>query len=194
MKKLVFAIILCLLAISPATADIYRYIDENGVVVFTDIPKHSGYKVYMRERAAYHTIAGGSYYPYRESVLRACSLYKMDEALIRAVIEVESDYNRYAISYAGARGLMQLMPQTIQHMGVKNPWDPEQNIQAGTRYLKGLLQKFSGNTRLALAAYNAGPNNVIRYGSIPPYEQTENYVRKVMNRYMDFSSTGRRVD
>lgn len=187
MKNLTLAIILCVLIVSPVSADIYRYVDENGVVIFTDIPKHAGYKVYIRERAAYRTLSAGNYYPYREAVLKACTLYEMDEALIRAVIEVESDYNRYAVSYAGARGLMQLMPQTIQHMGVRNPWDPEQNIQAGTRYLKGLLQKFSGDTKLALAAYNAGPNNVIKYGTIPPYEQTENYVRKVMTRYMDFS-------
>ena len=126
---------------SPVSADIYRYVDENGAVVFTDIPKHAGYKVYMREKAEYRILSQGSYYPYRQAVQKACTLYKMDEALIRAVIEVESDYNRYAVSYAGARGLMQLMPQTMQLLGVKNPWDPEQNIQAGTRYLKGLLKK-----------------------------------------------------
>jgi len=187
MKKLVFVIAMCILTVSPVSADIYRYIDDNGVVVFTDTPKHSGYKVHLRERAVYRTLSTGGYYPYRDAVLKACTLYEVDEALVRAVIEVESDYNRYAVSYAGARGLMQLMPETMQHLGVKNPWDPEQNIQAGTRYLKGLLQKFSGDKRLALAAYNAGPNNVIKYGDVPPYKQTENYVRKVMNRYMDFS-------
>jgi soluble lytic murein transglycosylase len=188
MKNLTLAIILFLLTVSPpVSADIYRFVDERGVVVFTDVPKHSGYKVHMREQAAYSTLDTVTYYPYRQAVLKACNLYKMDEALIRAVIEVESDYNRYAISYAGARGLMQLMPQTMQRLGVRNPWDPEQNIQAGTRYLKGLLDKFSGNTRLALAAYNAGPNNVIKYGDVPPYEQTENYVRKVLHRYRVFS-------
>lgn len=187
MKKLVFVIILCILSVSPAWADIYRYIDEKGAVIFTDTPTHAGFKVYIYERAAYRTLSARNYYPYRNAVLRACTLYEMDEALIRAVIEVESDYNRYAVSRAGARGLMQLMPETMQHMGVKNPWDPVQNIQAGTKYLKSLLKKFSGNKRLALAAYNAGPNNVIRYGDVPPYEQTENYVRKVMNRYLDYS-------
>jgi soluble lytic murein transglycosylase-like protein len=187
MKKLTLAIILFVLTVSPASADIYRYIDENGALIFTDVPKHTGYKVYMREQATYRTLAAGSYYPYREAVLKACTIYEVDEALVRAVIEVESDYNRYAVSWAGARGLMQLMPETMKFLGVKNPWDPEQNIQAGTRYLKGLLKKFSGDTRLALAAYNAGPNNVLKYGDVPPYEQTVNYVRKVMTRYRDFS-------
>lgn len=187
MKKLTLAIILIFLFAPTAWADIYRYVDESGIIVFTDNPKHAGYKIHMRERRAFRTLAAGSYYPYREAVVKACSIYEMDEALVRAVIEVESDYNRYAVSYAGARGLMQLMPQTMEHLGVKNPWDPEQNIQAGTMYLKRLLRKFSGNTKLALAAYNAGPNKVLKYGDVPPYVQTENYVRKVMNRYNDFS-------
>jgi len=111
----------------------------------------------------------------------------MDEALIRAVIEVESDYNRYALSGAGARGLMQLMPQTALQLGVKNVWNPRQNIHAGTAYLKRFVRKFSGNTELALAAYNAGPNAVLKYGQIPPYPQTQRYVRKVMRLYREYS-------
>ena len=187
MKKLVFVAIVFFLSVSPVSADIYHFMDERGIRIFTDNPRHDGYKVFMRERSSYRTLARGSYYPYRDVVLKACSLYKVDEALVRAVIEVESDFNRYAVSYAGARGLMQLMPETMKHLGVKNPWDPEQNVQAGTRYLKRLLSRFSGNKELALAAYNAGLNNVLKYGAVPPYPQTENYVRKVMSRYRDLA-------
>lgn len=186
-KPALFIALILFLAPVTLSADIYHFVDESGVRIFTDNPRHEGYKIYMRERTSYRTLSRNIYYPYREVVLRACSLYEVDEALVRAVIEVESDFNRYAVSYAGARGLMQLMPQTMQHMGVKNPWDPEQNVQAGTRYLKRLLSKFSGNKELALAAYNAGVNNVLKYGAVPPYPQTEYYVRKVMSRYRDLA-------
>ena len=173
-----------------ASADIYRYVDENGITVFTDNPAHTGYKVHIRDRGSFRLASVGGYYPYRDVVVEACTLYRMDEALIRAVMEVESDYNRYAVSYAGARGLMQLMPQTAQHLGVRNIWDPRQNVHGGTVYLKGLLKRFSGNVELALAAYNAGLNAVLEYGQIPPYPQTQNYVRKVMGLYRGYSGFG----
>lgn len=170
-----------------ASGDIYRYVNENGVTVFTDNPVHSGYKVHMREKGSFRLASVSGYYPYRDVVVEACTIYKMDEALIRAVMEVESDYNRYAISSAGARGLMQLMPQTAQQLGVRNVWDPRQNVHAGTAYLKRCIRRFSGNMELALAAYNAGPNAVVQYGQVPPYPQTVNYVRKVMRLYRDYS-------
>ena len=170
-----------------AAADIYRYVNENGVTVFTDNPVHSGYKVHMREKGSFRLASVSGYYPYRDVVVEACTIYKMDEALIRAVMEVESDYNRYAISSAGARGLMQLMPQTAQQLGVRNVWDPRQNVHAGTAYLKRCIRRFSGNMELALAAYNAGPNAVVQYGQVPPYPQTVNYVSKVMRLYRDYS-------
>jgi soluble lytic murein transglycosylase-like protein len=115
----------------------------------------------------------------------------MDEALIRAVMEAESDYKRYAVSGAGARGLMQLMPGTAAILGVRNTWDPRQNIQAGTRHLKTLLKRFSGNLELTLAAYNAGANAVVQHGSIPPYPQTQHYVKKVMRLYRGYAGFGR---
>ncbi len=184
-----FLFILFLLPVA-VSADIYRYVDENGITVFTDNPAHTGYKVHIRDRGSFRLASGGGYYPYRDVVVEACTLYRMDEALIRAVMEVESDYDRYAVSYAGARGLMQLMPQTAQHLGVKNIWDPRQNVHGGTVYLKGLLKRFSGNVELALAAYNAGLNAVLEYGQIPPYPQTQNYVRKVMGLYRGYSGFG----
>jgi len=188
MRTFTFCLIICLFLLPAAAAgDIYRYVNENGVTVFTDNPTHSGYKVHVRERGSFRLASASSYYPYRDVVIEACTIYKMDEALIRAVMEVESDYNRFAISSAGARGLMQLMPQTALHLGVRNVWDPRQNIHAGTAYLKRFIRRFSGNMELALAAYNAGPNAVVEYGQIPPYPQTLNYVRKVMLLYRDYA-------
>jgi len=170
-----------------AAGDIYRYVGEDGVTIFTDNPVHPGYKIHIRESGSFRLASAEGYYPYREVVIEACTIFRMDEALIRAVMEVESDYNRYAISSAGARGLMQLMPQTAQQLGVSNIWDPRQNIHAGTSYLKRFIRRFSGNMELALAAYNAGPRAVIAYGQVPPYPQTENYVRKVMHLYRNYS-------
>jgi soluble lytic murein transglycosylase len=188
MKSISLSLIFCLFLLpASAAGDIYRYVDENGVTVFTDRPVHAGYKVHVRERGSFRLASLSGYYPYRDVVIEACSIYSMDEALIRAVMEVESDYNRFAISSAGARGLMQLMPETALHLGVRNVWDPRQNIHAGTAYLKRFIKRFSGNMELALAAYNAGPNAVAYYGQVPPYPQTVNYVRKVMLLYRDYS-------
>jgi hypothetical protein len=188
MMQAAFLLSACFLFAVPAAADIYRYVDERGTTIFTDTPRHSGYEIHLREKVSYRTLSGtAGYYPYRDIVVRACAIYEVDEALVRAVIEVESDYNRYAFSQAGARGLMQLMPETISHLGVRNPWDPEQNVQAGTRYLRNLLVKFPGSVEMALAAYNAGLTNVLRYGAIPPFPQTVDYVKKVMNRYRELS-------
>jgi soluble lytic murein transglycosylase len=188
MKDVVIILILFLAVLpAPAGADIYKFIGENGVVIFTDNPTHAGYKIHVRESGSFRLSSAGGYYPYRDVVVEACSIYKMDEALVRAVMEVESDYNRYAVSSAGARGLMQLMPETARRLGVRNVWDPRQNIHAGTAYLSRFITRFSGNVEMALAAYNAGPNAVVQYGSIPPYPQTRNYVRKVMRLYRGYS-------
>lgn len=190
MKKISTCIILLsVIFLVPLTsgADIYRYVDERGVVSFTDNPRHSGYRIYLRESSGGPRNVPMKYYPYRTVVREACSIYELEEPLLRAVMEVESDYNQYAVSTAGARGLMQLMPQTMARVGVGNPWDPRQNIMGGAKYLKGLLQQFHGELSLALAAYNAGPNAVIKYGKIPPYPQTQRYVMKVMDRYYRYA-------
>lgn len=190
MRVLLWTVFLCLGTLTvPATSfsDVYRFVDDRGVIIFTDIPRHSGYKIHLRDASTGATVRSREYYPYRGVVEEACAVYKISEPLIRAVMEVESDYDRYAVSVAGARGLMQLMPQTMRHLGVSNPWDPRQNIMGGTRYLKGLLERFSGNVQLALAAYNAGSNAVLKYGSIPPYPQTRRYVLKVMERYRRYA-------
>jgi len=111
----------------------------------------------------------------------AATKYEIPSGLIKAVIQVESAGNQYAVSHRGAKGMMQLMDSTASDMGVENVFDPKQNIEGGSRYLSGLLDKYSGDLRLALAAYNAGPGAVDRYGDVPPYSETVQYVDKVID-------------
>jgi soluble lytic murein transglycosylase-like protein len=111
------------------------------------------------------------------------SIWQVDPALIKAVIANESAYDANASSPAGAQGLMQLMPETAAAMGVRNAYDPAQNVAGGTRYLRGLLDRFKGDVKLAVAAYNAGPGAVEQYGGVPPYAETQTYVDNVLGSY-----------
>jgi soluble lytic murein transglycosylase-like protein len=197
---------LALVAIGrPALADIYSFKDASGVVHFTNIPNgDKRYRLVRKEektsdyaRAAH---AGGMpqyslptaelirrYSPIIETASRS---HGVEVALVHAVITAESGYNPGAVSRAGARGLMQLMPETARRYGVRNIMDPSENIQGGVKYLRELLTMFNGDKALAVAAYNAGENAVIRYGNrIPPYAETTHYVPKVLGLYRKFQTT-----
>jgi hypothetical protein len=127
--------------------------------------------------------------PFQKLIRAAAERYSVDADLIHCVIAVESNFNPNAISPKNARGLMQLLPQTAAHLGVKNTFDPAENIDGGTRYLRDLLGKYNNNLNLALAAYNAGPQKVARFGQrIPPYPETRNYVQSINRAYSKFKA------
>jgi soluble lytic murein transglycosylase-like protein len=113
-------------------------------------------------------------------VQQNADIWQVDPALIKSIIANESSFNANATSPVGAQGLMQLMPETAATLGVRNPYDPAQNVAGGTRYLRSLLDRFNGDTRLAVAAYNAGPGAVEKYGDVPPYAETQSYVKNVL--------------
>ncbi|MFB6465352.1 lytic transglycosylase domain-containing protein [Cytobacillus sp. Hz8] len=126
----------------------------------------------------------GSKTDFDDIINEAASKYNIPSKLIQSVIKQESNFNPNATSYAGASGLMQLMPETARGLGVENIFDPKENIFAGSKYLRNLLDKYDNNVQLALAAYNAGPGNVDKYGGIPPFKETQNYVKKITDSYL----------
>lgn len=161
---------------------IYRYVDANGVVHFTDAPTTAQYRFFKKEIKEV-TDQGGSV---RALIKHYASVFRLDDSLVKAVIKVESNYNPNARSGKGAQGLMQLIPETARDMNVSNPFNPEENIRGGSRYLRLMLDQFGGNVELALAAYNAGPEAVRRHGGIPPYEETRNYVQRVKKYFRHY--------
>lgn len=170
-----------------AGAAVYKYVDGNGVTHYTDRKPGSGqsYRVLIPDQLKRANQLDWARVPlnltdFNYEVRQACEQYGVDVALVRAVIHAESWFNQRAMSHAGAQGLMQLMPATQQRFGVRNAFDSRQNISAGVRYLRELLDRFRGDMRLAAAAYNAGENAVQRHGGIPPYPETRTYVERVI--------------
>jgi soluble lytic murein transglycosylase-like protein len=204
-----------ILSQTPATtrADVYKYINKNGQVFYTDSPNHGGYKMIIQTpkprpkpvtvSLSQGTLLGNAPVSTKRSrlpqpglpssiaraeyaglVQQAAEQHGLDPRLLDAVIHAESAYKTGAVSHKGAMGLMQLMPGTAARYGVTDPHDPAQNIFGGARYLSDLMSLFGSNVTLALAAYNAGENNVIKHGNrVPPFDETRNYVSKVLSYY-----------
>ncbi len=192
---------LCGLALTPseASADIYTWTDAKGVVHFSNA-KPNGAKLYVKssprkkKRSGVKPVAPSDrsverFTRYNTWIREAATLYQIPEELIRAVIKVESDYDPSAVSSAGAQGLMQLMPPTALRMQIRDSFDPRLNIFGGVRYLRVLANHFNGDIELTVAGYNAGEGAVMRYGGIPPYEETQHYVMKVLYYYHRFRTT-----
>ncbi|MHB8846118.1 MAG: transglycosylase SLT domain-containing protein [Nitrospirota bacterium] len=197
--------------VTPAHADIYQYVDENGVVHFTNAPSgrikkpSKVMKESKRSTASAPSLSAASAdrapqtdtipVSYVNIINSACSRFGVDPSLVHAVVKVESDFNPYALSRKGAMGLMQLMPQTASVLNVRDSFSPHENIEGGVKHLKYLLDRYEGNISLALAAYNAGETAVKKWGTIPPFKETQDYVKKIMQLYNGtgsaFNSAGR---
>jgi soluble lytic murein transglycosylase-like protein len=197
--------ILCLSAVfffAPITirnvkADIYRYVDEDDIVHFTDAPTDKRFKIFMRDLKKDRALRtklkyASSVNPAEfEQLIKTCSVkYGVNPCLVKAVIHAESGYNPNAVSSKGASGLMQLMPETAKSLKVADRFNPKDNVEGGVKYLRFLLDTFRGDVSLAVAAYNAGLNKVAKYGGIPPYNETRTYVNRVLSYMKSYQESG----
>ena len=180
-------VVLCLVPLAGYPA-IYTYVDNNGISHFTNIIPHGKkFRVVISDRIKYVVSKVFNNTTYDGMIERHAQFHGIDANLIKAIMKAESNFNPNAMSHKGAQGLMQLMPDTARLMKVDNPWDPDENIRGGTKYLKYLDETFGGNLDLVLAAYNAGPARVKEYNmNIPPYEETRTYVQRVKSYYHSF--------
>ncbi|MEK6683554.1 MAG: lytic transglycosylase domain-containing protein [Nitrospirota bacterium] len=177
-------LVICGLAgwVDPVRGELYQFTDTHGVAHFTNVPTDPRYRR-LQKPAAMISISPDEIH---QTILSASRRYRVDPALVKAVIKVESDFNPRAVSSAGAMGLMQLMPATASDLDVQNPFNPTENISGGVKHLSDLLSRFNSDLTLALAAYHAGAKRVESYGQVPPIEKTHRYIQKVMAAYKTY--------
>ena len=188
-NPLFLVLVVLFLMASPCRADIYKYTDAEGVIHLTNVPTEHNvpYVLVMREKRVILQLKGDIAL-YDDLIAQASERYRIDSALVKAVIKAESNFNHRAVSPVGARGLMQLMPATAATLQVKDSFHPGTNIDGGVRYLRYLMNLFNGNLPLVLAAYNAGENAVMRHNNrIPTYPETQTYVKRVLNYFDGYS-------
>jgi soluble lytic murein transglycosylase-like protein len=198
MNKRVFSVaftvtaFILLMATFPALADIFLYVDKEGTMHFTNVPTQHNYRLFLREKSSRKTETSKRYKPdskqYDHIIEASSRRYGVDSALVKAIIRAESGFDPTAISTKGAEGLMQLMPETSRNLAVLNPFDPKENIEAGVKYLKYLLDRFDSDLRLSLAAYNAGETTVAQVRGVPNYSETKNYLDEVLRYYTEYQN------
>jgi len=183
LKRLIpWTALVAILLSSPSQADVYRFKDSNGVWHFSDTRSDARYHLYLKSRG----LSGKQYLKEYDGIIqKAAEQFGVEVTLIKAIIKAESSFNPNAVSKSGAQGLMQLMPDTADDMKVGDPFDPEENILGGTRYLSLLLKRFNRDKRLAVAAYNVGPTTVAKHAAVPPIPQTRQFVDRVMRFYRE---------
>ncbi len=177
-------------AVNFARADIYKYVDKEGVLHLTNTPTdhNAKYVMILREKRILFQ-PNIDVNKYDDLITKAANKFKLDSALIKAVIKAESNFNHRAVSPVGAQGLMQLMPKTASDLKVEDSFHPEKNIEGGACYLRYLLNTYKGDLTLALAAYNAGEKAVAKYNyNVPPYRETQNYIKRVFSFYKSYSN------
>jgi soluble lytic murein transglycosylase-like protein len=167
--------------------DIYKFVDKDGVIHFSNVPTTQGKWVLIIKEQRVQFNLGQNFEKYEPEIWKASQRYSVDYNLVRAIIKAESNFNPKAVSRAGAKGLMQLMPETASILQVNDSFHPEENIDGGVRYLRYLLNIYNDNLQLALAAYNAGEKAVFKYRGIPPYQETQTYVQRVLGYYQKYS-------
>jgi hypothetical protein len=191
---LVLPALVAVLVAVPASAETYRFVESDGTVHLTNTPTDPLYQrmgfTSGTERGWLQLPLGDApaslpdLSPYAREIREAAARYGLDESLIKAVIRVESGFNSRAVSPKGARGLMQLMPGTASMLGVRDSFDPRQNIDGGVRHLRGLIDRFGNDLKLALAAYNAGEQAVVTHRGVPPYRETRDYVTRILGLFV----------
>lgn len=191
------ALLSALIAPCPAKADIYRYVDEDDIVHFTDAPTDKRFKVFMRDlkkdkelRTKLKYASSVNPAEFEQLIMTCSDKYGVNPCLVKAVIHAESGYNPNAVSSKGASGLMQLMPGTAKSLKVADRFNPKDNVEGGVKYLRFLLDTFRGDVSLAVAAYNAGLSKVAKYGGIPPYNETRTYVNRVLSYMKSYQESG----
>ena len=189
-RFLACAVVILMATLPPsvlADEQVYGFVGPTGLMSLTNVPTNERVAA-VRRKARYHS--GVADLELEQAVNRAAQQHHIQPALLLAVMKAESSFNPIAVSKAGAVGLMQLIPETAIRHGVHNLYDANDNISGGAKHLRYLLNRFHGNTRLALAAYNAGERKVDRYGQIPPYKETQEYVEKVLVYYRSYKNEG----
>ena len=177
--------VLVLVAV-PVSAETYRFVETDGTVHFTNTPTDPQYQrlgFTSGTERGWLQLPLPDLAPYAREIREAAARYGVEEGLIKAVIRVESGFNSRAVSPKGARGLMQLMPGTASMLGVRDSFDPRENIDGGVRHLRGLIDRFGSDLKLALAAYNAGEQAVMNHRGVPPYRETRDYVTRILGLF-----------